>query len=130
MARRQKQYRILDSLEKDFLSLLNESTLEACEDSKSLFFLATEYNPWSEMKGRTDPKTNVLVKDAQSIINLRSQLGEPENCLALIFLEYCKQYVDTTNANRLGVQKHALALLKEINKVTRENIAMFEKNAT
>jgi cell division protein FtsL len=129
MTRREKQYRTLDNLEKAFLTLLSEATIEASEDPSSLFFHSDYYNPWSELKGRTDSKTNDLVRNAQNIIDLRSQLGEPEKCLALVFLDFCKQYVDISNANRVGVKKHALALLKEIHRETQKKISIFEKRS-
>ena len=55
------------------------------------------------------------VSELQEIIELRAQLGEwPEESLAAKFVVYCERFNNLDDPHRLGVQKHAQALLSEV----------------
>jgi len=119
MSRREKQRESLLLLELDFSSSLNVATVAAIGNKHSQFFLAEEYNPWRELEGRTDETTNRLVAQANQIIKMRHNVGETQDCLASIFLSYCEAYCDISNANRGGVQMHAMSLHEELYANTR-----------
>jgi len=114
MSRHDKQRELLRLLELEFSSSLNAATVAAIGNKHSQFFLAEEYNPWRELEGRTDETTNRLVAQANQIIKIRHEVGETRDCVASIFLSYCEMFCDASNANRAGVQKHAMSLHEEL----------------
>jgi hypothetical protein len=122
MSRRSKQREILQALELEFRKTLVEALLAAVDDSHSQLFLAEDFNPWPEVRGRTDPKTNQLVDSANRITKLREEMGEPDESEAALFLRTCQSYCDISNANRAGVQKHAAALFDEISNLRSKRI--------
>ena len=119
MSKHEKQFKRLDILEREFRQQLAKSAVSAADNSHSQLFLSAEFNPWPELEGKTDPTTDQLIQEAHQIIKLRRQLANDEHCLAATFLDYCRRFVDLGNHNRLGVRKHAKALLNEIQVETK-----------
>ena len=114
MSRRDQQFRSLAVLESRFSSLVHDATVAAADDASSQFFLSEKYNPWPELRGRTDAVTDQLISDAEEILKLRRVLRADPNCLASRFDDYCRRFVDLSDHHRPGVRKHARAMLGEI----------------
>ena len=110
-----KQQAKLDVMEEEFRAKLIAALTAAAQDTYSQLFRSEIHNPYPELRGHTDPTTNRLLEQAQEIIGLRAQLGEwPEESLAAKFVAYCERFNNLDDPHRLGVQKHAQALLNEV----------------
>lgn len=115
MGRVARQQQKLAALEADFRSALARQLKAAVDNKDSRLFLSDRHNPWPELTPWTDSQTNELLHLADTILALNKELDKSiSGCLAERFLRYCEVFNDTTNPQRLGVQKHAARLLTEI----------------
>ena len=115
MSRKTKQYERLEALEAHFRTELTQELKDAAANSHSQLFLSTRHNPWPEITPWTNKATDKLLDMAAEILDLRGKLNETvKSTLASRFVEYCEEFNNPGNPQRLGVQRHAQRLLQEI----------------
>ena len=115
MSQKTKQYNRLEALEAHFRTELTRELKDAAAKSHSQLFLSTRHNPWPEITPWTNKATDKLLEMAAEILDLRGKLRETvKSTPASRFVEYCEEFNNPGNPQRLGVQRHAHRLLQEI----------------
>lgn len=115
MSRKTKQYNRLEALEAHFRTELTRELKDAAAKSHSQLFLSTRHNPWPETTPWTNKATDKLLETAAEILDLRGKLRETvKSTPASRFIEYCEEFNNPGNPQRLGVQRYAQRLLQEI----------------
>jgi len=110
-----KLYTKLDSLELELEEKLIHHLAQAAEGNNDLVFCVEKFNPFSELKSRTDKKTETLVSMGAQILALKNKLGEPSNgSIAERICWYCREWGDIENYHRKSAQGLALQFLEEI----------------
>jgi len=110
-----KLYQKLDLLESQLREDLLAHLKEAVEGRNDLLFCVTAFNPFSELKSRTDKLTEELVDIGAQVLALRAKLGEPsEGTIAERLCWYCRQWSNSGKSYRTSGKELAGKFLLEI----------------
>jgi len=115
MVSKAKLYTQLDSLEDELRDRIVPHLENAVNGRNDLIFCTTDFNPFPELKSKTDKETDELIQLGRQILALREKLGESSaDCIAERICWYCRQWGDTHDSHRKSVQALAQAFLQEI----------------
>ncbi len=115
MVSRAKLYARLDALESELKERLLPHLEQAADGKNDLIFCANGYNPFPELKSRTDKLTEELIAIGTQILSLRTKLGESsESSIAERICWYCNEWGDVSNHHRGSAQALAKKFLNEI----------------
>lgn len=115
MVSKQKLYSKLDALESELEERLIPHLENAVNGKNDLIFCVNDFNPYKELKHKTDKTTQELVSLGAQILALKNKLGEPsEASIAERICWYCRKWGDTNNHHRGSGEQLAKDFLKEI----------------
>jgi hypothetical protein len=115
MVSKAKLFTQLNALESEIEEKIVPHLEQAAEGKNDLIFCVTDFNPFPELKSRTDEKTEALVNIGSQILALKSKLGESsEGSLAERICWYCREWGNIENHHRKSAQGLALQFLEEI----------------
>jgi hypothetical protein len=115
MVSKAKLYTQLDSLEDELRDRIVPHLENAVNDRNDLIFCTTDFNPFPELKSKTDKETGELIQLGRQVLVLREKLGEPSaGCIAEKICWYCRKWGDVYDSHRKPVQGLAQAFLQEI----------------
>ena len=115
MVSKAKLYTQLDRLEDELRDRLVPHLENAINGRNDLIFCTTDFNPFPELKPKTDNETDALIQLGRQVLALREKLGEPSaGCIAERICWYCRQWGDGHDSHRTPVQGLAQAFLQEI----------------
>ena len=115
MVSKSKLYSKLDALEEELKIALIPHLQNAADGKNDLIFCVTAFNPYRELKHRTDKFTEELIDIGSHILSLRSKLGEPsEGTIAERICWYCREWGNKDNHQRKSAQGLAKQFLSEI----------------
>ncbi|MBL4673078.1 MAG: hypothetical protein JKX81_12540 [Arenicella sp.] len=115
MVSKVKLYHKLDLLESQLKEGLVAHLKEAAEGKNELLFCVTAFNPFAELKGRTDKLTEEFVDIGAQILALRAKLGEPsDGTIAERLCWYCRQWSNSGNGYKTSGKGLARQFLLEI----------------
>jgi len=113
MVSKAKLYAKLDSLENELRESLIPHLKNAADGNNDLLFCVTAFNPFRELKYKTDKLTEELIEMGSQILSLRSKLGEPsDGIIAERICWYCREWGNTKNSHKpssTGLAKQFLA---------------------
>lgn len=99
MVSKTKLYTKLDSLEQELKEGLRQHLKDAIERDNHLVFCVPAFNPFRELKNRTDSKTQHFVDLGSQILSLRNKLDEPSaGTLAERICWFCRQWADSASS--------------------------------
>lgn len=115
MVSRVKLYSRLDMLESQFRETLVPHLRNAADGKNDHIFCVTAFNPFPELKHRTDKLTEELVEMGSRILALREKLDEPsEGTIAERICWYCREWGNTEKHHRPSGTGLAKQFLEEI----------------
>lgn len=115
MVSKVKLYTQLDSLEIELEQKLIPLLEQAAEGKNDLFFCVEDFNPFPELKSKTNRETESLINMGVQILALKNKLGEPsEGTIAERICWYCREWGNLGNNHRKSVQGLARQFLEEI----------------
>jgi len=115
MVSKAKLYTQLDSLEAELEEKLIPLLKQAVEGKNDLVFFVENFNPFPELKSRTNEKTEELVNIGTQVLALKSKLGEPsEGSIAERICWYCREWGNLENSHRKSARGLARKFLDEI----------------
>ena len=113
MVSKAKLYSRLDTLEAELKESLLPHLKNAADGNNDLVFCVKAFNPFRELKYRTDSLTEELVEIGSQVLSLRDKLGEPSTgIIAERICWYCREWGNTKNHHRssgTGLAKQFLA---------------------
>jgi hypothetical protein len=110
-----KLYQKMDLLEAQLREGLLAHLEEAAQGRNELLFCVTAFNPFSELKGRTDKLTEEFVDIGAQVLSLRAKLGEPtDGTIAERLCWYCRQWSNSGKNYRTSGKDLARQFLLEI----------------
>jgi len=113
MVSKAKLYSRLDDLEVQLRETLVPHLRNAALGNNDLIFCVKPFNPFRELKYKTDELTEELVEMGSQILALREKLGEPsEGTIAERICWYCREWGNMENHHRpsgTGLAKQFLA---------------------
>jgi len=108
-----KLYLQLDSLESELKKGLLAHLQTAAKGENDLVFCVSGFNPFRELKNRTDKKTEQFIGMSSRILSLRDKLGEPSiGTIAERICWYCSEWGNTKDYQRtssVGLAKQFIA---------------------
>ena len=115
MVSKAKLYSKLDSLEAELEESLVPHLQKAASGKNDLVFCVSAFNPFRELKNRTDKLTEELIEIGSQILALRDKLGEPSaGTIAERICWYCREWGNKDNHQRKSAQGLAKQFLTEI----------------
>lgn len=115
MVSKAKLYTRLDGLEAQLEECIVPHLRKAAEGNNDLVFCVKAFNPFSELKYKTDTLTEELIEMGSQILSLREKLGEPcDGTIAERICWYCREWGDTNNHHRASAIGLAKQFLTEI----------------
>lgn len=115
MVSKAKLYSRLDALEDELREGLLPHLKNAAKGNNDLVFCVKAFNPFRELKNRTDKVTEELIEIGAQILSLRAKLGEPsKGTIAERICWYCREWGNTSNHNRSSAKGLAKQFLAEI----------------
>jgi len=115
MVSKAKLYSQLDLMENELLTRIVPHLEKAASGANDLVFCASDFNPFPELKFRTDTETDSLVQLGRKVLALREKLGEPsEGSIAERICWYCRAWGNTRDSYRRASQELAREFLKEV----------------
>jgi hypothetical protein len=110
-----KLYSRLDSLEAELRESLMPHLRNAAQGNNDLIFCVSPFNPFRELKHKTDKLTEELIAIGSQILSLREKLGEPsEGTIAERICWYCREWSNTDSHKRHSGSGLAKQFLEEI----------------
>lgn len=113
MVSKAKLYSKLDALEAQFRESLVPHLRNAADGNNDQIFCVKAFNPFRELRHKTDKLTEELVEMGAQILSLRDKLGEPcDGTIAERICWYCREWGNTANHHRpsgAGLAKQFLA---------------------
>jgi hypothetical protein len=120
MVSKSKLYKKLDQLEAELEEQLVPHLENAAKGHNDLVFCVSAFNPFPELKSRTDKVTEELVELGSQVIALKKKLGEAtEGSIAERICWYCREWGNNKNSHQKTSQGLALQFLQEISNVRR-----------
>ena len=115
MVTRSKLYAQLDSLESELIDKLVPHLEVAASGNNDLVFCVNGFNPYNELKNKTDKTTEHLVNISSHILALKSKLGEPSGrSIAELICWYCREWSKSGDSGTNNAQDLAKQFLEEI----------------
>lgn len=115
MARHERIYTRLDSLEVSFAEELHKHLIACVQGQNELLFCSREFFPDHYPRNLSTGIADELLGIAEEIRGLRKKAGEPfEGSLAWRFRECCRHWSDDSDPHRGSAQTIARRLLTEI----------------
>jgi hypothetical protein len=115
MVSKAKLYSQLDRMEEELREGLIPHLEHAATGRNELVFCVPDFNPFQELRSRTDSRTDELVQLGRQILALREKLGEPsDGTIAERICWYCRKWGDTRDSHRKAAQGLAKEFLQEI----------------
>lgn len=115
MVSKAKLYSRLDSLEAELEEILIPHLQIAASGKNDLVFCVSAFNPFRELKNRTDKTTEELIEIGAQILSLRDKLGEPSaGSTAERICWYCREWGSKDNHQKKSAQGLAKRFLTEI----------------
>ena len=113
MVSKAKLYSRLDAIEAELRETLLPHLQNAAQGNNDLIFCVKWFNPFRELRCRTDALTEELIEIGSQVLSLRDKLGEPsEGTIAERICWYCREWGNTENHHRpsgTGLAKQFLA---------------------
>ena len=121
MVSKAKLYSQLDRMEDELRERLQPHLERAANGENDLIFCATDFNPFPELKYRTDAETDLLIQLGRKILTLRAKLGEQcDGTIAERICWYCRKWGDRDDDRRKAAQGLAGEFLREIKNTDTE----------
>ena len=115
MVSKGKLYRQLDSLETELEEKLIPLLEQAAKGRNDLVFCVEDFNPFPELKSKTNVETESLINVGAQILALRNKLGEPsEGSIAERICWYCREWGNLEASQTKSAQRLASQFLLEI----------------
>lgn len=115
MVSRSKLYSKLDTLEAQLREILLPHLREAADGNNELIFCVTTFNPFRELKYKTDKVTEESIEIGSQILSLREKLGEPsDGTIAERICWYCREWSKVKNQQISTATGLAKQFLQEI----------------
>lgn len=115
MVSKAKLYAKLDGLEAELREVLLPHLKNAAEGKNDLVFCVTVFNPFRELKDKTDALTEELVEIGAQVLSLREKLGEPsDGTIAERICWYCRKWSSTGKSYMVSGAGLAKQFLDEI----------------
>jgi hypothetical protein len=115
MVSKAKLYRQLDRLEEELWERIVPHLEKATIGQNDLIFCVTDFNPFPQLKFKTDTETELLIQIARQILGLTEKLGEPsEGSIADRICWYCRIWGSTGDSHGKIAQGLAGDFLEEI----------------
>ena len=117
MVSKVKLYQKMDLLETQLREGLVAHLKEAAEGRNDLLFCVTAFNPFAELRSRTDKLTEEFVDIGAQVLALRAKLGEPsDGTVAERLCWYCRQWSNSGKNHKTSGRELARKFLLEIEK--------------
>lgn len=118
MVSKTKLYTQLDSLETELEEKLIPLLQQAANGNNDLVFCVEDFNPFPELKFKTNQETEMLVNIGAQILALKNKLNESSHgSIAERICWYCREWSNKENSHRKSAQDLAKQFLKEIENV-------------
>ena len=115
MVSRTKLFTQLDTLESELKEKVVPHLEAAADGNNDLIFCVQGFNPYSELKAKTDKTTENLVNIGAQILTLKNKLGESsEGSIAERICWYCREWGNRENSQHGNAQGLAKQFLQEI----------------
>ncbi|MFK8067268.1 MAG: hypothetical protein AB8D52_03405 [Gammaproteobacteria bacterium] len=115
MIAKTKLYSKLDSLEAQLVEELIPHLKTAAKEKNDLIFCVSNFNPFPELKHKTDKQTEELVGIGAQILSLREKLGESsKGSIAERICWYCREWGKSNKHDRKSSTLLAKQFLEEI----------------
>jgi hypothetical protein len=115
MVSKEKLSSKLDLLEAELEERLIPHLENSALGNNDLVFCVTGFNPFKELKSKTDKVSEELVELGAQILVLKNKLGEPsDGSVAERICWYCRKWGNIENNQRNSAQELAKQFLKEI----------------
>ncbi len=115
MVSKQKLYSQLDRMEEELRERIVPHLEEATARKNDLVFCATDFNPFPELKLKTDAETDALIQLGRQILVMREKLGDSsDGTIAERLCWYCRKWGDAGDNHRKSAQRLAAEFLQEI----------------
>ena len=115
MVSKTKLYSKLDLLEAQLREGLVPHLRNAAEGKNDLFFCVKPFNPFRELKHKTDKLTEELIEIGAQVLSLREKLGEPtDGIIAARICWYCREWASLANPHGPSSRDLAKQFLTEI----------------
>ena len=117
MVSRSKLYGQLDALELELEEKLIPHLENAANGKNDLVFCVSDFNPFEELKNKTDHTTERLIHIGSQILTLKKKLGEEsEGSIAERICWYCREWGNSESTHRNNAQELAKQFINEIRK--------------
>ncbi len=114
MVSKGKLFSQLDALEAELEEKLIPHLQIAAEGKNDFVFCVSDFNPYSELKSKTDPLTEQMIHIGRQILGLKRKLGESsEGALAERLCWYCREWGNLDNQPRKNAQDLAKQFIDE-----------------
>lgn len=115
MVTKAKLYSRLDALEIELRASLLPHLRNAADGNNDLIFCVKAFNPFRELRHRTDKLTEELIEIGSQVLQLREKLGEvTDGIIAERICWYCREWGNTQNRHRPSGTTLAKQFLAEI----------------
>ena len=115
MVSKAKLFTKLDALEYQLREALLPHLRSAAEGKNDLVFCVTVFNPFRDLRDKTDTLTEKLVEMGAQILSLREKLGEPsDGTIAERICWYCREWSSTGKSYMVSAAGLAKQFLTEI----------------
>lgn len=115
MVSKAKLYRQLDKLNEELRERIIPHLEEAAIGQNDLIFCVADFNPFPQLKFKTDAETELLIQLGRQILGLNEKLGESsESTIADRICWYCRKWGNTGDSHGKAAQGLAREFLQEI----------------
>ena len=115
MVSKSKLYKRLDQLEAELEERLVPHLESAAQGFNDEIFCVADFNPFDELRYKTDKVTEDLVELGSQILTLKTKLGESdESSIAARICWYCREWGDVKQGHKKSAQVLAVQFLDEI----------------
>jgi hypothetical protein len=115
MVSKAKLYVQLDRLEEQLRQRMVPHLEKAAIGQNNLIFCVTDFNPFPQLKLRTDAETELLIQIGRQILALNEKLGESsEGSIADRLCWYCRTWGNSGDSHGKTAQGLAREFLQEI----------------
>ena len=117
MVSKTKLYSQLDNLEVELKERIISHLEKSVDGENDLIFCVSDFNPYPELRHKTDSETEALVALGRKTLSLMEKLGEPsDGSIAERICWYCRKWADNTDGHRKSAQGLAQQFLEEIHR--------------
>lgn len=117
MVSKVKLYTKLDALESQLKEELLPHLRNAAVGNNELVFCVSQFNPFCELKNKTDKKMEEFVEMGAQILSLRVKLGETSSgTIAERICWYCREWGDTYENDKASGTDLSKQFIEEIDR--------------